>query len=221
MRRAPARVVFRLLFAAGVITAAAAARADGPAGVLRETTPPVAAAAPLQAHFDGGPGASTTGLHLGLVALVRYRPFALGVAVNASALPFGDSRVGAGGLLGASWHGASPFGFDLLAELGMVDHHVSGGGGFLSSDPGTTAEIPYAGARVGFRWFQGDADARTRFTVGFWLYGHGDLAGRDVSYTYASAGGLFNGGGQTSSSLRVGGGSELGARLALGFDLTP
>ena len=181
------------------------------------TPEPVTRESPVQLHLDAAAGVSTAGVLVGALALVRVGVFELGGGFASSGLL--STRTGGGVALGAGEHRPGGGGWDILGELGVNQHHVSGG--LLTSDPGATASIPYSGLRAGVDWSIGRPDAAVHPTLGLWLFARVDLGSQRASYTYENHGWFSEHSQARESSAILGGGSELGIALAGGLDILP
>ena len=218
--RRPMRALVGFFFVASLFVASVA-RADPltPA----EPALPLSRAprdSPVQLHLDAAAGLSTTGGLVSALGLVRFGLVELGGSYTSSGLF--SSRTGGGLSAGAGSHPPGGTGWDMLVELGINEHHVSGG--LLTGDPGATGSIPYGGFRAGVDWSIGNPANVAHVTLGLWLLARADLASREVSYVYADRG-LFSGNTgpfpQTNGSVRLGGGGEIGIAFAGGFDFLP
>ena len=192
-----------------VLFTTATAHADPPEPVTPE---PVTRESPVQLHVDAAAGVSTAGVLVGALALVRVGVLELGGGFASSGLF--STRTGGGVALGAGEHRPGGGGWDILGELGVNQHHISGG--LLTSDPGATASIPYSGLRAGVDWSIGRPDAAVHPTLGLWFFARVDLGSQRASYTYSSERSQAR-----ESSAIPGGGSELGIALAGGLDILP
>ena len=171
----------------------------------------------MQLHLDAAAGVSTAGVLVGALALVRVGVLELGGSFASSGLF--STRTGGGVALGVGEHRPGGGGWDILGELGVNEHHVSGG--LLTSDPGATASIPYGGLRAGVDWSIGRPDAAVHPTLGLWLFARVDLGSQGASYTYENHGWFSERSQARESSAILGGGGELGIALAGGLDILP
>ncbi len=202
-----------------VLFTTATAHADPPEPVTPEpvTPAPVTRESPVQLHLDAAAGVSTAGVLVGALALVRVGVLELGGSFASSGLF--STRTGGGVALGVGEHRPGGGGWDILGELGVNEHHVSGG--LLTSDPGATASIPYGGLRAGVDWSIGRPDAAVHPTLGLWLFARVDLGSQGASYTYENHGWFSERSQARESSAILGGGGELGIALAGGLDILP
>ncbi|AKU97416.1 hypothetical protein AKJ09_04080 [Labilithrix luteola] len=191
-----------------------AARADGPTGEVTESELSHAEK-PVQIHVDVGAGASTYGINLGAIGLVKLGAFELGPALNFSGLF--DSKLGGGVALGVGTQGCC-VNVDVLAELGANGYWLAGP--LLSDEPASSATIPYAGGRFGIRWTP-PRPRVVRFSLGAWLYVQYDLDSTNKLETYSSTNWFSGATRQETTVKHFGGQTEVGARLAFGFDVSP
>jgi hypothetical protein len=99
-------------------------------------------------HLESGGQENYHGelLTLGADALVRWRFLATGLgAALDSLLIFNAVEVGP---LAGVWIDATPFHADLLGTVGVRSYTGWGRGVIFSDDPGTSAVLPFAGARL-------------------------------------------------------------------------
>ena len=222
---APLRVLVAGLLASSALVVTARASAE-PATPATPAEPAETTAAPdapressVQLHLDAAAGVSTAGALASGLGLVRIGVIEVGGSVTSSGLF--SSRTGGGLAIGGGQHRAGGGGFDVLFELGVNEQHVTGSGGLLSSDPGASGAVPYAGLRGGIDWSFGKPSAVVRPTLGLWLFMRSDLGGRRSSYAYEDRG-IFSSRTETSTgSATLGGGGEIGLALAGGFDILP
>ena len=172
--------------------------------------------ASTQVHFDVSSGFSTLGLQVGGLALVRVGLFEIGSSFDASGLV--SSKTGGGMAIGVGSRGREihAFGWDMLGEAGLHQHHAAKG--LLSDDPGASATIPYAGLRLGVSWALGGPQAHLRGRHGLWLYGNVDLSSVTKHYTYQEKGWLSDNVRQAEGTAVVGGGTLFGLSYTIGFD---
>lgn len=177
---------------------------------------PAAADATTQLHLDVSSGFSTLGLQVGGLALLRAGIFEVGPSFDASGLV--SSKAGGGIAVGVGSRGREihAFGWDMLGEAGLHQHHA--GKGLLSDDPGASATIPYGGVRLGVSWALGGPQAHLRGRHGLWLYGNVDLSSVTKQYTYQEKGWLSDTVRQAEGSAVLGGGTLFGLSYTIGFD---
>jgi hypothetical protein len=190
---------------------------DAPDAPVAATPAPRESA--VQVHLDAAAGLSTTGALLSGLGLVRFGLLEVGGSFGASGLF--SSRTGGGIAAGVGGHRPGGAGWDVVLELGMNQHHVAGRGGILSSDPGASGAIPYAGLRAGIDWSFGSASAVLHPTLGLWLFARTDLDRRTASYAYQNTDWFSSSSDSRNGSVTLGGGAEIGLALAGGLDLLP
>ncbi|MDB5214443.1 MAG: hypothetical protein JWO86_2370 [Myxococcaceae bacterium] len=193
------------------------AEADAATSPAPLAAPPVPRDSPVQLHLDAAAGVTTAGVLVSALGLVRFGVLELGGSYSSSGLF--STRTGGGVALGGGVHRPGGGGWDVLGELGVNQHHVSGG--LLTSDPGATASIPYGGLRAGVDWSIGRADAAVHPTLGLWLFARVDLAQQGASYTYQNSSWFGDSSQTRNGSAKLGGGGEIGIALAGGLDLLP
>jgi hypothetical protein len=179
--------------------------------------PPVPRESPVQLHLDAAAGISTAGVLVGALGLLRAGVLEVGGSYASSGLF--STRTGGGIALGGGVHRPGGGGWDILGELGVNQHHVSGG--LLTSDPGATRSIPYGGLRAGVDWSIGRPDAAVHPTLGLWLFARIDLASQGASYTYQNSSWFGESSQAREGSANLGGGGEIGIALAGGLDILP
>jgi hypothetical protein len=179
--------------------------------------PPVPRESPVQLHLDAAAGISTAGVLVGALGLLRAGVLEVGGSYASSGLF--STRTGGGIALGGGVHRPGGGGWDILGELGVNQHHVSGG--LLTSDPGATRSIPYGGLRAGVDWSIGRPDAAVHPTLGLWLFARIDLASQGASYTYQNSSWFGESAQAREGSAKLGGGGEIGIALAGGLDILP
>ncbi len=133
-------------------------------------------------------GAFNGGINFGAAALVRVHAVGMGVEGTAGGALFDYGYAMLAGDTGFSWVTESGFRLDVLGALG-ANHYSGAGRGFMSSDPGASATLPSAGARViaGYMFLKGTAHLELA-ARGFF---DDDLTRRTVSYDYTETGGWF------------------------------
>lgn len=212
------------LFALASLVATSRASADTDVDVDVDVDAPVATTpaareSSVQLHLDAAAGVSTTGGLVSGLGLVRFGLLEVGGSVGSSGLF--STRTGGGIAVGAGGHRPGGVGWDVLLDLGVNQHHVAGSGGILSSDPGASGAIPYAGLRAGIDWSFGNASAVAHPTLGLWLFARTDLDQRSASYAYQNTGWFSGRSDARSGSVTLGGGGEIGIALAGGLDVLP
>jgi hypothetical protein len=162
------------------------------------------------AAFGGGPAIGATGL-------VRYSPFEAGVSVDAAGeLLSPASRVDYGGLVGVGYQeGPSTMGGHLLLEGGARNYEGMGGCSFLCSDPGVSGSVPYLGVRAGATLHPVHKPS-TVFVGGLWFFVTRDLASQSQTFSYSGQG--LVGPESGTETVAIGGATELGLTLRLGWD---
>ena len=162
------------------------------------------------AAFGGGPA-------IGATFLVRYSPFEAGVNVDASgAILNPASRVDYGALVGVGYQeGSSPMGGHLLLEGGARNYEGMGGCSFLCSYPGVSGSVPYLGGRAGATLHPVHTP-RTVFVGGLWFFVSRDLASQSQTFSYSGQGLLGPESG--TETVAIGGATEFGLTLRLGWD---
>lgn len=137
---------------AWVVVASSSAHAAEPAVASKSE----ATEAPLYAlRFFGGPRMATSygskfGGGVGLEGTIEGRASIFEVGVRADFLTtlVAGNRAGAAGFAGLGWHGRS-LSLSFQGEVGVHAYSDVGRNGLLSSDPGGSGAVPFAGARVG------------------------------------------------------------------------
>jgi hypothetical protein len=159
--------------------------------------------------YQGGP-------EIGATLLARRWMLEAGPTFNGAAQLFSPtSRSDLGLLLGVGSEAWSFIGGDLLLEGGIRHYDDMGGCSFLCHYSGVSGNAPYVGLRAGATLHPLHAP-RTVFVGGVWFSLSHDLSSRLVTFDYAGSG-LF---GPTSGSetVVIGGATEVGLSLRLGWD---
>lgn len=161
-------------------------------------------------------GGSNGGAVLGVTVLTRIGTFDVGAEGILAVTLFDYSYGGLAGDAGVAWQSTSGFRLDAFGALGV--HGYGGvGRGFLSSDPGASATLPFAGARLLAGYVFGEGPAH--FELGLLGFCDDDLTRKTVSYDYVEHG-LFGGGGGpdfVEHATHTVGTSRVGAALTLTF----
>jgi hypothetical protein len=161
------------------------------------------------ASFGGGPA-------IGATLLFRHSMIEAGATVDAATqLLSPASRVDVGGLVGVGSQEWSFVGGDLLLEGGVRTYDGMGGCSFLCNYPGVSGSVPYLGLRAGATLHP----IHTRSTVfvgGLWLSVSRDLASQSQTFAYSGQGLLGPESG--THTVAIGGATEFGVNLRLGWD---
>jgi hypothetical protein len=159
-------------------------------------------------------GGSNGGALLGGTVLGRIGYLDVGVeAVGAGEL-FGYSYSGWAADAGLGWQTASGWRFDAFGAVGV--HDYSGVGSELfSSDPGASAVVPFAGARVMVSYVFGKGPGH--FELGLLGLAEDDLTRETESYDYTETDSFFGGANYPEHATHTVGTSRLGAGLTLTF----
>jgi hypothetical protein len=161
------------------------------------------------ASFGGGPA-------VGATLLFRHSMLEAGATVDAATqLLSPASRVDVGGLVGVGSEEWSFVGGDLLLEGGVRSYGGMGGCSFLCNYPGVSGSVPYVGLRAGATLHPIHTRS-TVFVAGLWLFVSRDLASQSEMFAYSGQGLLGPQSG--TQSVVIGGATELGLSLRLGWD---
>ncbi len=135
----------------------------------------------------------------------------------------GPSRLGAGALAGLGAHKWTPVGLDLMAEVGLraysgvEDPRVSS---FGSTTKGASANIPYVGLRLGLDAPVGAIRrGHARPLFGFGAYVRYEPVQVRREYVYTDSDWFSGRSSSASASATIGGATEFGLALRVGFDL--
>ncbi|HEY3817840.1 MAG TPA: hypothetical protein VGL81_11745 [Polyangiaceae bacterium] len=161
------------------------------------------------ASFGGGPT-------MGATLLFRYSMIEAGATADvATQILSPTSRVDVGGLVGIGSQEWSFIGGDLLLEGGVRRYDDVGGCSFLCNYPGVSGSVPYVGLRAGVTLHPIHTPS-TVFVGGLWFFVSRDLASE--SQTFALAGQGLLGPESGTQGAVIGGATELGVNLRLGWD---
>jgi hypothetical protein len=161
------------------------------------------------ASFGGGPA-------IGATLLFRYSMIEAGATVDAASQVLSPtSRVDVGGLVGVGSQEWSFVGGDLLLEGGVRSYQGMGGCSFLCNYPGVSGSVPYVGLRAGATLHPIHTPS-TVFVGGLWFYVSRDLASQSQTFAYSGQG-LF-GPESGTQTVAIGGATEFGVNLRLGWD---
>jgi hypothetical protein len=163
------------------------------AGEAEPSPAPSSSASDVRAAAGFGFFAAPVGAGIALDAsLLGRRDFLEGGAVVDLGAGIGMSYASVSAAAGLGLAPSAAWRIDLLGQLG-ADAYAGYGSGLLSSDPGASAVVPFAGARLGaaHRW--------RVFEFGFQSSVASDVAHQHASYSYVDNGFLGSGTTQTAS----------------------
>lgn len=210
------------LVVTGCIAFAEPARAEDNQG---ETPPPAVQRTPtfIDVAFDiGGASSSNStyegGPEMGVTLLLRRWMLEVGPAVSGAAQVLSPaSRADYGLLLGVGSEEWSFVGGDLLLEGGLRHYSQVGGCAPLlgpCQPGGVSGDEPYLGLRAGATLHPVHAPG-TVFVGGLWFFVSHDLGSRDVTLNYP---GLTSGPMSVPETVIIGGATEVGLSIRLGWD---
>jgi hypothetical protein len=161
------------------------------------------------ASFGGGPA-------IGATLLFRYSMIEAGATADAATEGLSPAnRVDVGGLVGVGSQEWSFVGGDLLLEGGVRTYEGMGGCSFLCNYPGVSGSVPYVGLRAGATLHPIHTPS-TVFVGGLWFFVSRDLASQSQTFAYSGQG-LF-GPESGTQTVAIGGATEFGVSLRLGWD---